>query len=83
MAHIFLKALKEQVTAEGIPVIALDVSPAMVLRISGKYRYKLLIKTRNTVATRRVVADLLCEFGRSSRYKNVTVYADIDPAVMM
>ena len=82
-AEQFLFALKERVTEAGLPVIALDISPAVVAKISGKYRYKLLIKTRNTVKTRQVVSDLLQEFGRSSRYKNVTVFADIDPSVMM
>ncbi|MBQ3133449.1 MAG: primosomal protein N' [Clostridia bacterium] len=82
-AHAFLAALREKVSGTGIPVIALDVAPAMVARISGKYRYKLLIKTRNTRAMRELIAKLLGEFGRNSQYKNVTVFADIDPAVMM
>lgn len=82
-ALAFLAALRQRVTGTGIPMIALDVAPAMVARISGKYRYKLLIKTRNTTATRQLVAELLGQFGRSRQYKNVSIFADIDPAVMM
>ena len=82
-ALAFLAALRQRVTGTGIPMIALDIAPAMVARISGKYRYKLLIKTHNTTATRQLVAELLGQFGRSRQYKNVSIFADIDPAVMM
>ena len=43
----FLGMLRGAVTGEfaGIPLIALDPSPATVLKTAGKYRYKLLVKT--------------------------------------
>ena len=48
-----------------------------------KYRYKLLMKTVNTAALREMIAQLLTDFSRKSENKNVTVFADINPASML
>ena len=62
-----------------LPMRVLGPSPALVLRICGKYRYRIIIKFKNTRRFRELLARLLCEFGSSSEFKDVTAFADIDP----
>ncbi len=62
-----------------LPIIALDPTPATVLRVAGKYRYKLLIKCKNTTATRQMIAQLLTDFADDGANRGITVYADMDP----
>ncbi len=66
-----------------LPMIALDPTPATVLRVAGKYRYKLLIKAKNTARMRELVRCLLHAFHDKPENRHVTVYADINPTVML
>ncbi|MBR3289456.1 MAG: primosomal protein N' [Clostridia bacterium] len=81
----FLQALRQTVTERfpDVPVIALDPTPATVSRVSGKYRYKLLIKTAGSARARQMIAEVLTAFGKQTENKDVTVFADINPASMM
>ena len=84
-AYRFLALLRQEATGpfSDVPMIVLDPSPAMVSRVAGKYRYKLLVKTVNTARMRRMTAGLLERFHRAAENKAVTVYADINPAAML
>lgn len=66
-----------------VPLIALDPTPAAVVRVAGKYRYKLIIKTKNTARLREMVSGLLTEFAKMPENKAVTVYADMQPANLL
>lgn len=81
----FLGELQRLATGEyrDVPLIALDPTPAAVARISGKFRYKLIIKTKNTARMREMVGRLLCDFAGSPMNKTVTVYADINPVTIL
>lgn len=61
------------------PIRVLGPSPALVSKVSNKYRYKIIIKCRSTSAFRTVISELLADFGREKDFKDVTVYADSDP----
>lgn len=79
----FLSLLQKTVTQpkyEGLPLIALDPTPASVSKVAGKYRYKLVVKTVNQARSRELVAQLLNEFSRLPESKDVSVFADINPA---
>lgn len=65
------------------PIIALDPTPAAVARVSGKYRYKLLIKTVCNNVFRQMVSELLAEFNRESAARDVTLFVDINPIGMI
>ena len=80
-----LNRLQELVTGEyaDLPVIALEPTAAGVLRVAGKYRYKLLIKARNTARMRQMVRQLLTDFHACNDNRGVSVYVDIDPASML
>ena len=81
----FLQELRRTVTERypDVPVIALDPTPAIVSRVSGKYRYKLLIKTAGSTRARQMIAEVLTEFGKQPQQKDVTVFADLNPASMI
>ena len=84
-ASRFLQELKRTVTERypDVPVIALDPTPAIVSRVSGKYRYKLLIKTAGSTRARQMIAEVLTEFCKQPQQKDVTVFADLNPASMI
>ncbi len=81
----FLDLLRETVTKDypALPVIALDPTPASVSKAAGKFRYKILMKTVNTIHMRKMVGDLLCRFQQAPENKAVTLFADINPAGML
>ena len=84
-AQRFLRLLKETVTSAypHLPVIALDPTPAVVSKAAGKFRYKILMKTVNTIPMRKMVGELLCRFQQAPENKTVTLFADINPAGML
>ncbi len=82
----FLTQLKETVAAEpyrDIPLIALDPTPAAVARAAGKYRYKVLIKLKNTAVSRQLIAKLLLDFPKNGENRGVTVFADLNPLTII
>jgi primosomal protein N' (replication factor Y) len=85
-AHRFLTLLRETVAQspyKDIPLIALDPTPAAVSRAAGKYRYKVLIKLKNTGTARRLIAALLTEFAKRAENRGVTLFADLNPLTIM
>lgn len=64
---------------KGEKIIVLGPMPARVAKVSEKYRYRLIIKCRNTARFREMISELLIETGNDSRFSKVTVYADINP----
>ena len=80
-----LDLLRTAVTGDytDLPVIALDPTPAAVARVAGKYRYKFLVKARNTSRMRDMVRQLLHTFYADPAARNVSVYVDINPASML
>lgn len=70
-------------TFADVPLIALDPTPATVVRVAGKYRYRLIVKTKNSSRFRAMAATLLEMFPKSPVCKGVTVYADINPVTLL
>ena len=62
-----------------LPIRALGPSPALVSKVNNKYRYKIIIKSRNNLKLRELMSMLLREFGKDKRYQDVTVYVDLKP----
>lgn len=59
--------------------IVLGPMPPRISKISNKFRYRLIIKCRNTRNFRNMISELLISFGKDSKYSAVTVAADINP----
>ena len=76
-----LDILKKYSNSEykGEKMIVLGPMPARVAKVNEKYRYRLIIKCRNTARFREMISKLLVETGKDSRFSKVTVYADINP----
>ena len=77
----FQRSLSELAKNEysDLPMRVLGPGPAMVLRVCGRYRYRMIIKFRNTSRFREMLSRLLVEFGKNSDYSDVSAYPDIDP----
>lgn len=66
-----------------LPMRVLGPSAALISRISNKYRYRIIIKFKNTHRFRELLSRLLCDFGRDRRFSAVSAFADIDPDSIM
>lgn len=61
-----------------IPLRILGPSPALVVKVSNKFRYKLIIKCKNNSEFRKLLSAVIIDFDKNSEYSNVTVYADMN-----
>lgn len=68
---------KENAQTHRVKMIVLGPMPARVSRVNKKYRWRLLLKCRNTASFRRMVSDILITFGKDSRFSEVTAWADM------
>ncbi len=59
-----------------LPIRVLGPCEASVLRVAGRYRYRMVIKCRDTVRMRELVHRLLEGFGREKQNRGVSVFAD-------
>ena len=63
----------------GLPLRVIGPAPAAVARVSGRYRFRLIIKFKNSRRFREMLSLLLSETGKNRELADVTVFADIDP----
>lgn len=62
-----------------LPIRILGPSPASVYRVNNKFRYKIIIKFRNSKRFRQMLSGVLTDFAKDRKFSDVTVYADINP----
>ncbi|MBQ9415026.1 MAG: primosomal protein N' [Clostridia bacterium] len=77
-----LKTLAES-RYQDLKMIVLDPTPAAVARMSGKYRYKVLMKTVNSARLRNMIAAALAAYQKDPVSKHVGIYVDINPAAVL
>ncbi len=80
-ADMFLRLLSQLAQEEysQLPLRVLRPSPAAVAKVSNKFRYKLLIKCRNSTRLQEMVSRLLIQFASLREFQQVTAYADPNP----
>ncbi len=61
-----------------LPLRILGPSPATVVKVSNKFRYKLIIKCKNNRSFRSLLSEVLIRFGNDRAYSRVTAYADMN-----
>lgn len=61
-----------------LPLRIMGPSPARVVKVSNKYRYRLIIKCKNSRKFRELLSASLREFGNIREFSGVTVYADMN-----
>ncbi len=63
----------------GQPLRVLNPSPALINKVSNKYRYKLIIKCRNSLIFREMISKLLIQFSSDRSFTSVTAFVDVNP----
>ncbi len=61
------------------PMRVLNPSPAAVSRVSNKFRYKIIIKCRNSKKLREMLSRLLVWFPSRKEHNGVTAFLDMNP----
>lgn len=64
-----------------LPLRILGPSPALVVKVSNKFRYKLIVKCKNNREFRSMLSALLIDFGSSKEFSDITVYADMNALI--
>lgn len=80
-SEAFLQMLRTLAQAEypQEPMRVLNPSPALIGKVSNKYRYKLIVKCRNSRSFRQMISRLLIAFAKDRTFRDVTAFADINP----
>ncbi len=80
-ARLFLETLIEENNKNEQPhkVIILGPQPPRIARISNKFRQRLLIKCKNTAAFRAFLSRLLKQFDGNKEFKDIAIFADMNP----
>ena len=73
-----LKDVAEDIFSE-LPLRVMGPSPASVVKVGGRYRYRLIIKFKNCKRFREMMSGLLIDIGKNGMYSDVVTYVDIDP----
>ncbi len=78
-AKDFLVSLKARGTADysDLPLRALGPSEASPFKAAGRYRYKLILKCRNTARMRQLLHQLLTDHYGDKQNRELTVYIDM------
>lgn len=73
--------LKERFVGDynDLKIIALGPMPARVSKISNKFRYRLILKCKNSKRFRALMDELLRFTGSDKAFNDVSVYIDINP----
>ena len=64
-----------------LPLRLLGPSPAAVVKVSNKFRYKLIIKCKNYRSFRKLLSKVLLSFGGRREFSKVTAYADMNALI--
>lgn len=66
-----------------LKIMILGPAPAKVTKANNKYRYRLIIKCKNTKRFREMISKTLMDISKEKEFKKTTVYADINPVDIM
>lgn len=80
-AKMFFNSFKT-LASEKYPELKLIVLGPMqprVSKISGKYRYRMIVKCKNNSKFRGFMSELLVNFGKDTKFNDVSIFADINP----
>lgn len=77
----FLESLRTRHRAEyaDVNLIVLGPIAPRLAKVSGKYRFRIVLKCHNNARLRAFVSAQLKEFAKNNTYKKVTVIADMNP----
>ncbi|MBR3753843.1 MAG: primosomal protein N' [Clostridia bacterium] len=81
VSRLFFGRFKELASSEykNQKVIVLGPLQPRLAKISNKFRYRMIIKCKNSPEFRELISRLLVEFGKDTKFGDVNVFADINP----
>ena len=84
-ANDFLSQLKAEHSKDynDLKIIVLGPVTPRVAKIGGKYRNRIIIKCRDSKRLRNLIGNLLKTFEKNTKYKDVSVYAELNPENVM
>jgi len=84
-ANVFLEIFSRKAAKEysDIPLRVLKPTSAAVARVSGKYRYKIIIKCKNNLRFRSLMTETLMAFGERKDCAKATAFVDTNPENIM
>ncbi len=62
-----------------LPIRILGPAAATIHRMNNRYRYKMVIKFKNSPKFREMLSNVLINFAKDRNFQDTSVYADIDP----
>ena len=82
-AQKFVDCMKEElaVRQQKLPLRVLGPVPFTYHKIGGKYRYRIIIKCKNTADFRQFLRDVLQNAGSVREIARVHVYADLNGTI--
>lgn len=80
-SRAFLTSLTEKVENEykNEKIIVLGPMPPRISKVNNKFRYRIIIKCKNSKNFRKMLSELLIEYGKEKKYNSITITADINP----
>ena len=80
-SYAFFTLLKRKLDEKkgSMNVIALGPAPLKIVKVGNKYRYRLILKCKNSRAFRSMISDLLIEFSKNKLFSDISAFADINP----
>ena len=79
---MFIKTLANE-KYKGLPLCILRSSCANILKVNNSYRYKIVIKYKNQKLFRSFLKEAFLHFGEKFKTNNVSIFADINPTVII
>ena len=76
----FINIMRKKIEKEDlkIPLRVLGPSKCTLEKINNKFRYRIIIKCKNTKIFRSFISDILKSISKNKKFTNVTLYADIN-----
>ena len=81
----FFNLLKNCVKTK-YPKLALKIlgpAPAQILKVSNKFRYKIIMKFVDEKTAQALINDTLLEFGKCKNYSGISVFVDMNPDAIL
>ena len=84
-ANLVLSRLTELAQSEysDVHMILLPVMPPRIGKMGDRFRFRIIIKCKNSRRFRAMIAQVLTEFGKLQQMRDVTLTADINPENLM
>lgn len=80
-AKKFFEKVKRSIETEynDLKLVILGPGPCNIPKINNKYRYRIIVKCKNSKRFRNMIRESLIEISNSAKYKNISVFADMNP----